>query len=107
MAFFQERTMDVDDDRAAEMDSKTAARSCTTCSKAKAKCVRQPGREICERCVPVQPLRTKVQVLMRRQMREIEEGMLLARTCGAPAQRRGQDDVRLSLPNDSKVCSQG
>ena len=49
MAFFQERTMDVDDDRAAEMDSKTAARSCTTCSKAKAKCVKSAGAEKCER----------------------------------------------------------
>ena len=42
--------MDVDDDTATGMDSKAAARSCTTCSKAKAKCVRRPGQEICERC---------------------------------------------------------
>ncbi|KAI7139047.1 hypothetical protein KC337_g72 [Hortaea werneckii] len=31
------------------MDLKTTARSCVTCSKAKAKCVRQPGNEACER----------------------------------------------------------
>lgn len=35
----------------ATMDSKAAAlRSCTTCSKAKAKCVRQAGVDVCERC---------------------------------------------------------
>ncbi|KAK5109973.1 hypothetical protein LTR62_006340 [Meristemomyces frigidus] len=30
--------------------SRSMARSCTTCSKAKAKCVRLSGREICDRC---------------------------------------------------------
>ncbi|KAK4954362.1 hypothetical protein LTR10_007793 [Elasticomyces elasticus] len=32
------------------VDGKLVVRSCTTCSKAKAKCVRQHGDEICERC---------------------------------------------------------
>lgn len=41
--------MDVDNMTATEMDQKAATRSCTTCSKAKAKCVRRPGQEICER----------------------------------------------------------
>lgn len=35
----------------ATMDAKAALRSCTTCSKAKAKCVRKTGEQICERCV--------------------------------------------------------
>ena len=43
------QAMEVDSVTASGMDSKSSVRSCTTCSKAKAKCVRQPGYEICER----------------------------------------------------------
>ncbi|GIZ39878.1 hypothetical protein CKM354_000324300 [Cercospora kikuchii] len=32
------------------MESKATVRSCTTCHKAKARCVRRVGQEICERC---------------------------------------------------------
>lgn len=45
------QAMELDSTTAAGMDAKSAARSCTTCSKAKAKCVRRPGQAICERCV--------------------------------------------------------
>jgi len=46
----EDPTMDVETETTPEMEQRTgAARSCTTCSKAKAKCVRQQGQEICER----------------------------------------------------------
>lgn len=47
---YVEQDMDVDDRAGAEMvGSKSAVRSCTTCSKAKAKCVKRPDQQICER----------------------------------------------------------
>jgi len=36
---------------AGAIDARSSVRSCLTCSKAKAKCVRRHGDEICERCV--------------------------------------------------------
>lgn len=36
-------------DENAVPEGKSAVRSCTTCSKAKAKCVKRPGQTICER----------------------------------------------------------
>jgi hypothetical protein len=41
--------MEVDSTTAPGMEAKSAVRSCTTCSKAKAKCVRRPGHQSCER----------------------------------------------------------
>ncbi len=41
--------MEVDSATAPGMDAKSASRSCTTCSKAKAKCVKRAGQQVCER----------------------------------------------------------
>lgn len=46
------QAMEVDNEAGAEMlplESKSAVRSCTTCSKAKAKCVKRPDQQTCER----------------------------------------------------------
>ena len=43
------QAMEVDSITAPGMEARSAARSCTTCSKAKAKCVRQAGDRSCER----------------------------------------------------------
>lgn len=44
------QAMEVDETAGAEVaESKSAVRSCTTCSKAKAKCVKRPNQQICER----------------------------------------------------------
>lgn len=48
------QTMEVDKSADA-LEPRTTVRSCTTCSKAKAKCVRRPGQEVCERYVGFAP----------------------------------------------------
>ncbi|KAI7577262.1 hypothetical protein KC319_g18952, partial [Hortaea werneckii] len=62
------------------MDLKTTARSCVTCSKAKAKCVRQSGNEACERCSRLskeclsrEPMRRKRKVLKSSRAAQLEK----------------------------------
>ncbi|KAI7491017.1 hypothetical protein KC351_g219 [Hortaea werneckii] len=62
------------------VDLKTTARSCVTCSKAKAKCVRQPGNEACERCSRLskeclsrEPMRRKRKVLKSSRAAQLEK----------------------------------
>ena len=49
LPLIHQRDMEVDSITAPGMESKSSVRSCTTCSKAKAKCVKQSGEQICER----------------------------------------------------------
>ena len=49
MEVLHRQAMDVDNAPAAEMEARSAVRSCTICSKAKAKCVKAPGQQTCER----------------------------------------------------------
>lgn len=47
------QAMEVDNRAVSEVaaEGKSSVRSCTTCSKAKAKCVKRPDQQICERYV--------------------------------------------------------
>lgn len=49
-ASYSYAAMEVDEAPGADVaESRSAVRSCTTCSKAKAKCVKRPDQQICER----------------------------------------------------------
>ncbi|KAI7285732.1 hypothetical protein KC345_g1566 [Hortaea werneckii] len=68
------------DSQDVRMDSKTTVRSCVTCSKAKAKCVRQSGNEACERCSRLskeclsrEPMRRKRKVLKSSRAAQLEK----------------------------------
>lgn len=68
--------MEVGSATAPDMDAKSASRSCTTCSKAKAKCVKRAGQLVCERYA-VGDARALLEwlLIMCWQMFEVEEGV--------------------------------
>jgi hypothetical protein len=99
LPFIHQQEMEVDSVTAPGMESKSSVRSCTTCSKAKAKCVRRPGEQICERCVVgLRRGRQRSNVLMQSQVCSAAERMPFARTRAQAAQ--GLED-NVSLHNSS------
>lgn len=81
----------------AGLDSKSAVRSCTTCSKAKAKCVKRPDQSICERQDDFHRTYRCCKALTFHQMCSTQQRMSLARAGHAASENR-QSNVSYDHP---------